>query len=228
MSVAKGFYKLCVISAMVTMPMTAYAGFQFSGPVNPQSQPQVGGLLPTPSDTEMPAVPAAPVMQQPMPVVPHQQSNIPPLRPSQPQQTPIISSAPQVMPSQATPPQAIRWNPQIQTQTAPIVAPSSPNQFEMAIGFGNDLPLMAVLDQIIPDNYTYNIDPNLAVGQKVTWQGGRAWPDVLDNALAPLGYQASIQGTQVQITGRAPVKNNIRQNQIAMAPQPQSWSQPMG
>jgi len=227
-------------AAALFLSTSAHAGFQFTGPVNPQPQGQVGELLPVPQDpVQMPAVPAQIVVETPTPA---------PVVTAAPAPTPVIAPAPvqeqqptQVMtapaPTRIQAPVAqaqmqtqpittmpvtssddIRWNPQPIAMRVPVnndLPVRRQSGFDMAVGFGDNLPLVTALEQVIPGNYTYSIAPELERGQTVSWQGGQPWPDVLDNMLASLDYQSRIEGNNVRINAMTPTPSAI-----APAPQP--------
>jgi hypothetical protein len=75
------------------------------------------------------------------------------------------------------------------------------NAHEIAVGFGNDLPLVTALRQIIPSDYSYVLDKNITVGQTVSWSGGQEWPVVLNNTLSQLGLSSAINDKIVTING---------------------------
>ncbi len=224
-----GYLKFLTIAMGVMISLPAQAGFQFSGSTNSQPQIQAGGLLPTPpsSEPQMPAIPPTPVVKQPVVNIQPQKPVInmqPPQQQATPQ--PIISAAPQN--NVQTQPNRVRWNanPVAPQPTMAMPVQSQKNQFDMAVGFGEDVPLSVALQQVIPQNYNHTIDPQMAQGKKVSWQGGKQWPDVLDDMIQPLGMQARIQGGDVVITGGnvAPAAP-MRVNQVAaLSPQIQPYA----
>ena len=62
----------------------------------------------------------------------------------------------------------------------------------MAEGFGRDLPLVLAMRQIVPAGYGYVFDPAVDQGQRVDWDGGAAWPTVLENAVAAYGLSVRV------------------------------------
>ena len=202
----KYFLGLCVC-AFVYMPYSAMAGFQFTAPIAEQSTqaPSIqGGLLPgLPMDT--PVMPAAPQIQV------HSQAPI----------APVAMPEPIVAP---TPPAPVIITTPVAEPTKPIaITPSVSN--EIAVGFGNDIPLTTALRQILPANYTYVLDQNIDGEQFVTWNGGREWPIVLNDMVQPLGLETSIDGQIVRITSKAQVEfqDSIIWNAAPLEqPQPQS------
>lgn len=78
------------------------------------------------------------------------------------------------------------------------VAPSGA-VFAEAIGFGSDMPLVLALRQVVPPRYAFAFDPAVDQGARVSWNGGKPWNLVLDDALKPLGLAAIITETTVRI-----------------------------
>jgi hypothetical protein len=87
-------------------------------------------------------------------------------------------------------------------EAAPVTKYSS--TFPEAIGFGSDLPLALGLRQIVPPEYAYAFDPGVNQGAKISWNGGKPWDIALNEALKPLGYSATVEGTTVHISSGAP------------------------
>jgi hypothetical protein len=173
------------VSLITVLTTPVYAGFQFTAPVVQQPHvsiaPIKGGLLPIVQDGSeaetMPAFPSAPVVNTPMaPVVQQQPQSIVNETPAAPAttNTGIMSLSPQI--------------------------PVEQNTHEIAVGFGNDLPLVTALRQIIPAHYSYVLDKNIGVGDTVSWNGGREWPVVLDNTLSQVNLISTINGNVVTIS----------------------------
>ena len=172
-------------------PVSGYAGFQFNAPQE-SAQSVITPPIVSGEQNMMPAVPAIRVEKAP----------VQPIIQSQPQSMP---RAPQIAPRPMAP--------------KPVV--SKPRtQNDLAVGFGNDLPLATALKQVLPENYTYILDQNIGVGQKVSWNGGQPWPIVINNMIAPLGLKSQIDGKIVRILGA---------QQPVMTPQPitQQMSRPV-
>ncbi len=198
---------LITTSCVLAMASSAHAGFQFTAPIEQKPQvsiaPVQGGLLPTPDQMQMPAVPAAPVVSAPMQVAPTPQI------PSAPQQPTGIMSLPQPV-------------------SAPVPSAPVQNGYDMAVGFGSDLPLVTALRQIIPSDYSYVLDKNIAVGQTVSWNGGQEWPVVLENTLAQVGMTSQINDTVVNIAPNqpqivqnvVPLPEIVQETPVVEAPQP--------
>ncbi|MEM7679647.1 MAG: TcpQ domain-containing protein [Pseudomonadota bacterium] len=72
--------------------------------------------------------------------------------------------------------------------------------YNNAIGFGIDMPLAFALGQIIPEGYTYALEQGVNLGTKVSWNGGKPWPVVVQDMIAPLGLNVAVQGTKAYIS----------------------------
>jgi hypothetical protein len=95
--------------------------------------------------------------------------------------------------------------PMVYTAPAPAMptasAPASYNSnYQVAEGFGRDLPLVMALRQIVPPQYGFVFDQGIDISGQVSWQGGKPWDIVLQQTLAPLGLQGMINGNVVTIT----------------------------
>lgn len=77
--------------------------------------------------------------------------------------------------------------------------PVSAGGYSEAVGFGRDLPLALALSQVVPAEYSYAFGKNVNVGASVSWQGGKPWPEVLNDMLAQNGMVAIIDNKQITI-----------------------------
>lgn len=78
--------------------------------------------------------------------------------------------------------------------------PSEEANFSTVSGFGRELPLVFALSQIIPDEYNYVIAPSVDGHKLISWNGNdRPWPEVLDEAISGIGYDAAILKNFVHI-----------------------------
>lgn len=68
----------------------------------------------------------------------------------------------------------------------PLPPSAAEEKQELLLGIGVNIPLERAVQQIIPPGWTYRIDANVPRDARVTWNGGRPWPEVLSEALAPL------------------------------------------
>ncbi|MES2728888.1 MAG: TcpQ domain-containing protein [Pseudomonadota bacterium] len=85
------------------------------------------------------------------------------------------------------------------TMKMPAASPAPASEHSVVAGFGRDLPLAIALEQIIPAPFAPAPAEDVKMGQTVTWEGGKPWPDVLAATLAPLGLQSKIDGKNVRI-----------------------------
>lgn len=174
------------------------AGFQFTAPVEQyqpmQQAPVSGGLLPAPNQP-MPSVSNPPVAQQPILTSPQ-----------------ITSSMPENITPAAQ--QEIIWS-----ADRPVLSATTaqPNDSEIAVGFGNNLPLVTALRQIIPPQYTYVLDQNIPTGTKVSWNGGQAWPNVLSATLDDANLTSSVIGKIVTIKPKS-IEDSIAKMALLPAP----------
>ena len=86
------------------------------------------------------------------------------------------------------------------TTTTMMPAPTGYGMYEVADGFGRDLPLVMAIRQIVPAQYGFVFDQGIDTNSKVSWQGGQPWDIVLQNTLAPSGLTAKINGNVVTVT----------------------------
>lgn len=116
-----------------------------------------------------------------------------------------------IMPAETAPlynPPVAAAAPVAPVMQAPIIsqAPVGNGMYQIADGFGADLPLVMALRQIVPAQYGFSFDAGVNVSEHVSWQGGRPWDVVLAETVAPLGLTATIRGNVVSIArgGYAP------------------------
>ena len=69
--------------------------------------------------------------------------------------------------------------------------------YDVIEGFGMDMPLALALRQIVPPEYAYSFGDNVNPGARVSWEGGKPWNDVLNESLAPLGFEAFVHNKRV-------------------------------
>lgn len=92
----------------------------------------------------------------------------------------------------------------VETSVVPVAVPAIANPvseqgFAEALGFGSDLPLVLAMRQFVPPHYAFSFDPAVDQGARVSWNGGRPWNVVLDDALKPLGLAAQVAEGTVRI-----------------------------
>jgi len=86
--------------------------------------------------------------------------------------------------------------------SAPMAVAPTPvgyGAYENAEGFGNDLPLVMAIRQVVPASYGFVFDDGINLSTNVSWQGGRPWNLVLNDILSPLGLRAQINAKVVSI-----------------------------
>lgn len=100
-----------------------------------------------------------------------------------------------------------------------IEPPAPPKSYKVVEGFGKNVPLAYAMSQIVPAGYAYSFEGNPQMaGAMVSWTGGSPWNLVLKNAVAPLGYEASIVDHTVWI--RKPAPQPVMEESITMMPAP--------
>lgn len=70
----------------------------------------------------------------------------------------------------------------------------------LATGFGRNVALEFAVRQVVPA--AMHVEYGEAVGRqlRVSWQGGKPWPQVLHAALVPIGLRLVISGRTIKIT----------------------------
>lgn len=72
-------------------------------------------------------------------------------------------------------------------------------EFEVVQGFGSDIPLVLVMNQVVPSEYSYSFDDTVDQGMRVSWNGGKPWNIVLKEALNQHGYGIVISNDVVWV-----------------------------
>ncbi len=105
--------------------------------------------------------------------------------------------------------------------TAAPVAPvmQSPSR-DVIQGFGSDIPLALALDQIVPAGHAYAFDPSVDLGSSVSWNGGKPWDQVLNEAVAPLGYSTSVSGKTIWVRRGGFAQSGSAQSRVIQAASP--------
>lgn len=86
--------------------------------------------------------------------------------------------------------------------TSYMPAPPTPGErpvYDDVAGFGRDLPLVLVLRQVVPPSYSFSFDPGINQGVRISWNGGKPWNEVLEDALRPLELRVAISGDNVRV-----------------------------
>lgn len=186
-----------ILPVLFTGP--AQAGFEWTPP-----PPAPAMAAPATPDAAGPAVPAAPagdvgIMElTPIPDMPDAQMT--------PVEAPITAPAIE-RESRALPEPAI---------VERLDAPASAGPFADAVGFGADIPLALALGQIVPAEYAYSFASSVNPGLKISWNGGKPWNIVLNDALAPHGLRADVAGMAVIVRKAASAESAAPVNMHAM------------
>lgn len=67
--------------------------------------------------------------------------------------------------------------------------------------FGKDVPISIAVTSIVPNGYTISWN-GVDKTKKVSWSGGRNWKDILATTTEANGYQSTIKGKNIIITGQ--------------------------
>lgn len=101
---------------------------------------------------------------------------------------------------------------------------------EPLAGFGNDIPLVLAMRQIVPPAYAFSFDRGVDQSMRVNWQGGRPWHAVLEDMLFGAGLGLVISENRIWVrdnsylddatqTGR-PESGSPDEDSIAAQPPP--------
>lgn len=155
--------------ALIGFATTAQAGFEWRGPLEAPTPPTAQTApAPAAADGLMAPVtswdgsaPAAPAWNESAPATP---ADTTPAQSPSPALAPFVAETPLPEPVEAG---------------------------DVLAGFGTDLPLVIALQQVVPPGYQYSFAEGVNLGQPVSWEGGKAWQQVLSDMLAKegLGYR---------------------------------------
>lgn len=79
------------------------------------------------------------------------------------------------------------------------VRPAARSRFNVAYGFGNEVPLSFAVRQIVPSTVTVRFGKTVDPSAIVSWKGDAPWNRVLAAAVRPLGLQITTSATSVLI-----------------------------
>ncbi len=85
-----------------------------------------------------------------------------------------------------------------QTAPLPLLQEAEMSQ-DSVVGFATDMPLALALRQVVPAQYSYYFSERVNPGYRVSWSGGKAWMDVVQDMVAPLNLVAELRGNTVHI-----------------------------
>lgn len=208
------------------------------GPAQVQQQPQPVVQQQPMAMPQQQAQPAY-TSSQAMPPIPwpNQSNNSIIVSQQPPVQEPVMitNKAPQQQQPQIQPinaPQPIIDSSYMQEPLTPVTPAINPNpantgnmttanytNFDLAVGFGDNIPLVMAVKQIVPEAYGLAFDEAVPMEHTVSWQGGQPWDQVLGNVLNPLGFKASIQGNMIMVSPIA--KTTMGMNNPATNQRPQ-------
>ncbi len=197
---------LVVAGAVLIVPGTAKAGFEWTPPPAPPPavQQDIGPAvqaLPVPAVDEMPTDPAM------ADLAPIDHVNVDPA-PFAPMPMPEINGTPEISRAADT------AQPMRRQAEAPMIEPviqqpipaapkaeaprkDDAREYAVAEGFGRDIPLALMMQQVVPAGYAYSFDPQINLGMRVSWDGGKPWNIVLKESLAPFHVAATVSGMTV-------------------------------
>ena len=213
---------LIICAAALLFSTSAHAGFEFTAPVNSQvtHSSNSNQLLPTIDDADM----LPPIIQEPIsapvaqPSISWSEENTNPV-PTAPsvtfsEEADNFDNNVAAQPSRAISPTGIMSMSRATSAQTPTIpkteavteiqpaiqdTPDGISQYDMAVGFGKDLPLISALRQVVPSDYTYVLNTSIDSSQTVSWNGGQEWPTVLNNMLSPQGLSANVTNNIVTI-----------------------------
>lgn len=89
-------------------------------------------------------------------------------------------------------------------QPSLVAAPEAKQlpDFPVVEGFGKEIPLAIALRDIAPSYFAYAFNPREIAGTKISWRGGKPWPEVLQAALAQQNLEAVVDGNNMTIFAR--------------------------
>jgi hypothetical protein len=67
-------------------------------------------------------------------------------------------------------------------------------------GFGRRIPLSIALKQVVPPLYVFKFNKGVTPKQKVSWEGGDTWVNVLNNMLDQADLSGSLNGNVITIS----------------------------
>ncbi len=80
-------------------------------------------------------------------------------------------------------------------------APSAAAGPDVVSGFGNDLPLLVALQQVVPPQYKVSLAQGVDGNTHVSWQGDKPWEQALSDMLSPVlcSFSHFIQGNTLVV-----------------------------
>jgi hypothetical protein len=198
----------------------ANAGFEFTAPISTSNQNvesssglynQDSVLLPEIVKEPLPQINMSPIQgNQPLFQNDPVQTITPREQAPQNTFTGIMSVAPKSNVNRTVEPSIPQFT---EIQELPSVLPSSPvasqsqfnrenvqsTSYDMVVGFGENLPFITALRQIIPSDYTFILGRGVNASQLVSWSGGAEWPEILGKIAQNIGLTITLQNNRVLI-----------------------------
>ncbi len=165
--------------ALLCFSASAYAGFEWRGPIEP------------------------PVRQQAPAPVAGDMSDLAPVTAwdgTAPAAQPAPDAPAAAVESVQAEPVSPALKPFAAAPAAHTAAPQTmPVEGEVLAGFGRDLPLVIALQQVAPAGHQFSFAPGVNPGATVSWEGGKPWQAVMTDMLAPQGLEYQMQGNVVAV-----------------------------
>ena len=96
--------------------------------------------------------------------------------------------------------------PIVETIMDPMPA-AAPADDAVVEGFGSNLPLAIALRQIVPPTYRFSFGTGVDAGQRVSWQGGKKWSQIVADMAAKNGLSTEIAGNVIAIRKNSGMSN---------------------
>lgn len=102
------------------------------------------------------------------------------------------------MPGEETPVSSVAAVEGVTTETLPELTKADPGlaetdlQGDVVSGYGENLPLIIALRQIVPAEYQFAFAEGVDLSTPVSWEGGQSWTDILDGVMKSVGLRAEI------------------------------------
>lgn len=196
---------LFMTGTMLTTSSTALAGFQWKGTGNSLPAEKQETMIWSDGAPPASAQKVAPVEKAPMvlsaPVMDEKPMQLHAPSPKKP-----VMAAPVTIPEPMPAPKAVAE----QKTPAPIaeqpfmVETKTSSDNAVVSGFGSDLPLVLVLQQVIPEGYQFTLADGVNPDTFVSWKGGKPWQEILSTTLAANDLQFKLQNKMVTVAHSAP------------------------
>lgn len=85
-------------------------------------------------------------------------------------------------------------------QAKEVIHWNTPESYEVIEGFGKDMPLALALRQIVPAKYAFSFGSGVNPGERISWQGGKPWNEVLSDATSSAGIKVVIKDKKVLLS----------------------------